>query len=166
MKKIFLFSLALCCLLRVPLPGMCAQNAEDINPCELIAAESVFTAFPALKKAVGEKIGPTSVCNYLDKYDIPALVVSVSQAGPNARSALAMLDSGYRIEEIGGLGDEAAIAVQLANPKFGIKEGVAALSVKKKKISLNLSFFRISIQQNTPEFTAVRSLAGEMLKNL
>lgn len=166
MKNIFIFPLILCCVLASPLTGQCAQKTEDINPCDLIAIEKIITAFPTLKKAKHETIGHSSVCNYLDKYDIPALVVSVSQAGLHARDSLSMLDSSYKIENISGLGEDAAIAIQQANPKIGLQTGIAALHIKKKSISLNISFFRISIQENTTNFEKVKSLAVEMLEKL
>jgi len=166
MKNFLFFPLILCCVLAGPSMGQCSQKPEDINPCDLIAIGKIITTFPALKKAKNETIGRSSVCNYLDKYDIPALAVSVSQAGLHARDSLSMLDSSYKIENINGLGEDAAIAVQQANPKIGLQTGIAALHIKKKSISLNISFFRISIQQNTTEFERVKSLAEEMLEKL
>jgi hypothetical protein len=75
-----------------------------------------------------------------------------------------MLGSGYVIEDIPNLGDDAAVAIQQANPTFGLHEGVAALHIKKGKISLNLSFTRINIPAKGPEIEKAKQLAAEMLK--
>jgi hypothetical protein len=157
------FSFILWCLFIEPQTGHCSQKPEEIDPCSLIAAEKLFLIFPALTKAEKQTVGQASVCNYLDKSDIPALIISVTKAGTHARDTLSMLDSGYVIEEITGLGDEAAIAIQQANPTFGLKESIAALHIKKENISFNFSFFRISIQSNDVKFEGVKALAAEML---
>lgn len=167
MKNIILsLSLVLLALTMMPSRGACTQNPEDIDPCGLIAAEKVLSAFPELQRAEKQRIGPSTVCNYLDKFDIPALIVSVSQAGAHARDTLTLLDSGYEIQEIPGLGDDAAIAIQKANPTFGLKEGVAALHIKKDQLSLNWSFTRLTIQAEDPAFDSVKELATAMLSNL
>lgn len=162
----FFFSLILLCFFSVPQMGHCSQKPEEIDPCSLIAPEKLISTFPVLQKAEKQAVGPTTVCNYLDKFGIPALIISVSQAGSHARDTLSILGPGYVIEEIAGLGDEAAVAIQQANPKFGLQEGVAALHIKKGPLSLNLSFPRINIQVNDPEFEKVKILAAEMLDKL
>lgn len=162
-NTLLLFSLILWCLIIEPSTGHCSQKPEEIDPCSLIAAEKLFLTFPALTKAKKETVGQSSVCNYLDKFGIPALVLSVTQAGTHARDTLSTLGSGYVIEDITGLGDEAAIAIQQANPTFGLQEGIAALHMIKGNISFNLSFFRINIRSNEPKFNEVKFLAADML---
>lgn len=162
----FFFFLIFLCFLSVPQMGNCSQKTEEIDPCSLIVTGKLISIFPVLQKAEKQTVGPNTVCNYLDKFGIPALIISVSQAGPHARDTLSILGPGYVIEEIAGLGDEAAVAIQQANPKFGLQEGVAALHIKKGDISLNLSFPRINIQVNDPKFEQVKILAAEMLDKL
>ncbi len=162
-NTLLFFSLILSCMFIIPRMGYCSQKPKGIDPCSLIAAEDLISIFPALKKSEKQTVGQGSVCNYLDKYGIPALVISVTQAGTHARDTLSMLDSGYVIEEITGLGDEAAIAIQQANPKFGLQEGIAALHIRKKNISFNFSFFRISIQSKDLQFKEMKVLAAKML---
>ncbi len=77
-----------------------------------------------------------------------------------------MLGSGYLIEDVSGLGDQAAMAIQQANPKYGLKEGIAALHVKKGKSSLNFSFFRINLMPADPEFEELKLLAAKMVENM
>jgi len=167
-NSLFFFTLFLWCLAVGidPTAGHCSAKPGEIDPCSLIAAEKVFSAFPALQKEEEQKVGPTVVCNYLDKFGIPALIVSVSQAGSHARDTLSLLDSGYTIEDVPDLGEEAAIAIQQANPAFGLKEGVAALHIKKGKLSLNLSFTRITVPAKGPELDKAKNLAAEMLDKL
>lgn len=167
MKNIILpFALALWSVVIIPNIGNSAQKTEDIDPCSLIAAEKVFAAFPLLLKAEKQPVGPGTVCNYLDKFDIPALIVSVSEAGPHARDTLSLLDPGYLIEEVPDLGEDAAVAIQQENPAFGLKKGIAVLHINKDGVSLNLSFTRINIQAEGAEFDSVKNLATEMLSNL
>ncbi|SHO51822.1 hypothetical protein [Desulfopila aestuarii] len=165
-KKILSLSFLLYALTMVPNTGYCAQKPEDIDPCGLVTVEKMRSAFPQLQRAEKKQVGPTIVCNYLDKFDIPALIVSVNQAGEHARDTFALLDSGYVIQEIADLGDNAAIAIQQANPTFGLQEGVAALQINKGDLALNLSFTRLTIQPEGPEIESVKSLATEMLSSL
>ncbi len=146
--------------------GVCGQKQKRVDPCDLIAAEPLIAIFPTLQKAEKQSVGQETVCNYLDKMGIPALVVSVSKAGADVRKTLSMLGSGYVIEEMSGLGDQAAIAIQQANPKFGLQEGIAALHVKKGTSSLNFSFFRINLMPADPEFEKIKVLAAEMIGKL
>jgi len=150
----------------VPTAGYSAQKPEDIDPCALISLEKMTSVFQQLQRAEKQQVGPSTVCNYLDKFDIPALIISVSQAGPHARDTLTMLGSGYTIEDLPDLGDEAAIAIQQENPAFGLKEGIAALNIKKGDLSLNLSFTRLSIKPQGPDLESVKNLATEMVSNL
>lgn len=162
--------LALCLglsLLTAPAPGRGADSSAAIDPCALMAGEKVLTAFPALVKMERRTVGPIAVCNFLDRFGIPALMVTVGQAGPgSARAALALLGDGYAIEDLPGLGDEAAVAVQQANPRFGLKEGVAMLHVKKGQRFLELAPVRLEIGLASGEWERLRGLAAEMLDAL
>ena len=144
----------------------CSQDFKNSDPCTLVAAEKVIAIFPTLQKAEKQSVGPETVCNYLDSMGIPALVISLSKSMTNVRETLSILGPGYAIEDISGLGDEAAIAVQQANPKFGLKEGIAALHVRKGNLSLNFSFFRINLMPADDEFEKIRVLAAEMVAKL
>ena len=167
MKSTVLFSLTILLSFFIsPQTGQCAQKVEDIDPCSLIAAEKVFTAFPTLLKMEKKKTGPLTMCSYLNKYGIPALITSVTRSPKKVSDSLSILGSGYTIEEVSGLGDEAAIAVQQPNPKYGLKAGIAALHIIKGKKALNFSFFGLSMLPGDPEFQQIKLLAAEMLMNL
>lgn len=167
MKQLFSLSFLLFLSLMMGLPvGVCSQKQKSVEPCGLIAAEKLFAIFPTLQKAEEQSVGSQTVCSYLDTMGIPALVISISKAGKSVSKTLAMLGSGYVIEDVSGLGDEAAIAIQQANPKFGLKEGIAALHIKKGKRSLNFSFFRINLKPGDVEFDKIKILAAEMIGKL
>ncbi len=144
----------------------CSQNPESIDPCSLVAVEKVIAIFPTLQKAERQSVGQETVCNYFDNMGIPALVIALSKSVTNVRETLSMLGPGYVIEPVDGLGDEAAIAIQQENQKFGLKEGIAALHVKKKDLSLNFSFFRINLKPVDAEFEKIKALAAEMIGKL
>jgi len=146
--------------------GVGGQKQSSTDPCSLTSAESLAAIFPTLQQAEKQLVGQQSVCNYLDKMGIPALVISVSQAPADVRKTLSMLGSGYLIEDVDGLGDQAAMAIQQANPKYGLKEGIAALHVKKGKSSLNFSFFRINLMPADPQFEELKLLAAKMVENM
>ena len=146
--------------------GECSQNQKSIDPCSLVAAEKLIAIFPTLQKAEKQSVGQETVCNYLDNMEIPALIISVSRSMTSVRETLSILGPGYVIENIDGLGDEAAIAIQQENQKFGLKEGIAALHVKKKDLSLNVSFFRINLKPVDAEFEKIKALAAEMIGKL
>ncbi|MEE4165893.1 MAG: hypothetical protein V2I35_07835 [Desulfocapsaceae bacterium] len=167
MKKIFylFFSLLLGFSAGVQ-TGECSQNPKSIDPCSLVAAEKLSAIFPTLQKAEKQSVGKETVCNYLDGKGLPALIISVSKSTTTVRKTLSMLGPGYVIEEIDGLGEEAAIAIQQANQKFGLKEGIAALHVKKGNRSLNFSFFRINLIPTDEEFEDIRMLAAEIIEKL
>lgn len=146
--------------------GICSQNLKSVDPCGLATAEQLAAIFPTLLKAETQSVGKETVCNYLDKMGIPALVISVTKTGTGVHETLSVLGSGYVIEDIPRLGDEAAIAVQEANPQFGLQEGIAALHVKKGNRSLNFSFFRINLKADDREFDKIMRLAAEMIEKL
>jgi len=167
MKYFFSFTCMLFLNIIILLPeGICSQNKNNVDPCSLIATEKLSAVFPTLLKAEKQSVGPETVCNYLDKMDIPALIISVTKAGSSVHRSLSMLGSGYVIEDISGLGDEAAIAIQQANPKFGLKEGIAAMHIKKGDRSLTFSFFRINLMPDEPAFDKIKVLAAEMIGKL
>jgi hypothetical protein len=164
--RILAISLALWCLTAGLQTGFCSSKPAAISPCRLIAPEKVFSVFPTLQKLEEQKVGSTTVCNYLDKFGIPAMIVSLSQAGNHAQDSLTLLGSGYIIEDVPGLGEEAALAIQQANPQFGLQEGVTALHIKTGDVSLNLDFPRLTIPARGVELDKAKSLAADMLKNL
>jgi hypothetical protein len=160
------YLVTLCCLVAGSQTGRCA-SPPDTDPCNLIAPEKVYATFPGLKAMKKQTVGPSTTCNYLDKYNIPALIIFTGKAGAtSAQDALSMLGSGYTIQNVSGIGDEAAIAIQQANPQFGLEERIAQLHVKKGKIFLSLSPVRIKASSVNEELEKLKILAAEMLEKL
>ncbi len=167
MKNILIsFFATLFCLATGLQTGNCKTH-QDLAPCSLIAPEKVYAAFPTLKTMQQQSIGPNTTCNYLDKYDIPALIIFTGKAGTtSARDTLSMLGSGYTIEDVSGLGDEAAIAIQKAKPEYGLEEGIAQLHVKQGKTFLSLSPVRIKASSIDEVLGKLKILAAKMLEKI
>jgi len=145
-----------------------ASNPDHIDPCALIGKEKVMAAFPTIKKMKKQTIGPNTTCNFLDKFGIPALIISVGRADHrDALKALAGIGDGYSYQPVSGLGDSAAMARTREIPKFGIKGGnVAELHVIIKKSFVNLAPVRLKVQAGGPAFATLKKLAAEMATNL
>ncbi len=164
--RVVLFSfLILLPILSLPQAGLGA--AADIDPCTLAAPERIYAAFPELKTMEKQVVGSTATCNFLDKYDIPALIITVGKSGKaGAEKELSFFGSGYSIKDVPGLGDDAAIAIQQANPAFGLKEGIAALVVIKGQTSLTISPVRVNCSSIQDEQLKLTELATEMINKL
>ncbi len=164
------FSLiTLCTVILLSIPGFTpAATMAGMNPCGLIEKGKMLAAFPALKDMEQQTIGPNTTCNYLDKYGISALIISVHlDDGIKPLDMMKNLGKGYRVEAVAGLGDRAAMAISLPNAKYGIKGGgVAELYIKKGKSCLLLAPARIKIGVDGPEFVKLKVIAAEMLEKL
>lgn len=166
MKTVLLSLVTFFCTIILQHPVLCATIA-DIDPCALIAPKQIYASFPELKTMQKQSSGNANVCNFLDKYEIPALIISLTKAGKtSAEKSLSILGSGYSIKNVPDLGDDAAVSIQQANPKFGLKEGIAMLYVKKGTVSLTLSPVRVSSSSVRKELTKLKEIAAEMLNKL
>jgi len=68
---------------------------------------------------------------------------------------------GYRVYNIKGLRGEAAVAIQQANPKYGIKEGVAIFAIRAKNFTLSFSPVNLDIQEGSPKFEVLKKIADK-----
>ncbi|HKK06461.1 MAG TPA: hypothetical protein VKA50_11510 [Gammaproteobacteria bacterium] len=148
-------------------------NAAAAQPdaCRLLSDVQVHSLAPSLGKGRKSKanIPNVSGCVWPDAHGIPGLMLQVTPAPPGSlRDDLAsgFGAMGYDIESVSGLGDEAAVAVQQANPKFGIKSGVAILSVRKGKRVLSLSPARIDVKPGSARYKRLKELAAEAISHL
>ncbi len=166
MKTALLSIFTFFCTIILQHPVYCTTIA-DIDPCALIAPEQIYASFPELKTMQKQSSGNANVCNFLDKYEIPALIISLTKANKtSAEKSLSILGSKYSIKSIPNLGDDAAVSIQQANPKFGLKEGVAMLYVKKGTVSLTLSPVRVNSSSIQESLTKLKEIAAEMLNKL
>jgi len=169
MRSFFLFPTVLFCLSVFLAPtAFSASNPDHIDPCALIAKEKVFAAFPAIKSMEKQTIGPNTTCNFLDKFGIPALIVSVGRADhKKALNAIQGMGDSYSFQPVSGLGDSAAMALTRGNPKFGIRGGlVAELHVIKNNSFVNLAPVRLDAPSDGPVFAQLKNLAMEMANHL
>ncbi len=137
----------------------------DINPCSLISPQKIYTAYPTIKTMEEQTIGPNTTCNYHNKYGLSELIVSVHKNdGAAAKSVVSMLGDGYRIKTVEGLGKEAAMAISLPKPEYGIAgDQVAELYIKEADFCLMLAPVRLNIKGSGPGFETFREIVLEML---
>ena len=153
---------------------LCAPTAMAALPdaCSLLSNADVHVLAPSLAKGrPGKvKIKNVSTCEWPDAHGIPALMVQVNVAPPHSlrkdlASGIAAM-GGYDIKNVSGLGDEAAMAVQQANPKYGLKAGIAILSVRVGKRVVSLSPMRINIKPGTAKFKRFMQLVAKATSHL
>jgi len=149
-------------------PALPAATLSGIDPCTLIAPDKVYAAFPALKTMKKQTIGANTTCNYLDKLGLSGLIVSVHKYdGISPHAMMENLGDGYTVENVPGLGDEAAMAVTLPKPEYGIRgDGVAELYIKKGNTTLLLAPVRIEVRAAGEGLEKLKELAGEMMGRL
>ena len=147
-------------------PAVCATY-PDIDPCSLVSPQTVYTAYPKIQANEQQTIGPNTTCNYLNDYGLSGLILSVHKDdGSSAERVVSMLGEGYRIENIQGLGKDAAMAITLPKPEYGIAgDLVAELYVKKGTFCLMLAPVRLDVKSSGPSFMQFKKLVLEMLES-
>ena len=145
-----------------------AATRPDVDPCRLIAKEKVFAAFPSLETIEKQTIGSNTTCNYLNKYGLSGMIVSVNaDNGIPADKMMESLGDGYKVEDVAGLGRQAAMAITLPVPEYGIAGGsVAELYSKKGTSCLLLAPVRLQVAASGPTFEILKKLAAEMLQGI
>lgn len=141
------------------------QAPAAVDACSLLSATDLQALAPGLGAgSPGKaKIPNTSTCEWDDASHLPALMLQVTPAP--ASSVKKDLESGfanmgYDVSEVTGLGDEAAVAVQRADPTHGVQAGVALLAVRVGKRQLALSPVRLQIAStDDPAFKHLRDAA-------
>lgn len=68
--------------------------------------------------------------------------------------------------DVEGLSGQAAVAIQLANPQYGLKAGVAILGLAKGDYMVMLSPVRLDIQEGSPQFEVLKQLADAAVQRL
>lgn len=153
---------------------LCATAAAGAPPdaCHLLSNADVHSLAPSLgKPRPGTvKIKNVSSCDWPDAHGIPGLMLQVTPAPSHSlrddlASGIAAM-GGYEIKNVPDLGDEAAMAVQQANPKYGLKAGVAILSVRVGKRVVSLSPVRLVVKPGTAKFKRLKQLAAKAANNL
>ncbi|MEJ2345202.1 MAG: hypothetical protein P8076_05305 [Gammaproteobacteria bacterium] len=148
------------------------QVPAAVDACSLLSADDLQALAPGLSAGTPgkAKIPNTSTCEWDDASHLPALMLQVTPAP--ASSVKKDLESGfanmgYDVHEVTGLGDEAAVAVQRADPTHGVQAGVAMLGVRVGKRELALSPVRLQIASTSdPAFKHLRDAAALAVSRL
>lgn len=157
----------------------CGKNDSTPAPAAKVDACALVTASMVAKYATGlgkghpgaiPKKSPFSTCVWSDAHHIPGLILTVGPSDPSGVAKGLQRDlgeTGYRVVSVSGLGDEAAVAIQQADPKFHTKTGVATLTVRVGKRQIGFSPMRPAISgTGTPAFKRLKELAAETAKRL
>lgn len=146
--------------------------AASPDACHLLSDADVHALAPSLGKArPGKvKIKNVSTCEWPDAHGIVGLMLQVTPAPSRSlhedlASGIAAM-GGYDIDNVPGLGDEAAMAVQRPNPKYGLKAGIAILSVRVGKRVVSLSPIRVDVKPGTAKFKLFKRLAAKAAQGL
>lgn len=152
--------------------GSASAAPARIDACALVSADMLAKFSSGLGTGHISKtpIPNVSVCTWKDHSHLPALILTVSPANPAGVAKgleTGMANMGYRIVSIKGLGDEAAVAIQIPNPKYHTKAGIADLEVRVGKQQFGYSPMRPGISGiNTPAFAKLKRLASETIAKL
>jgi hypothetical protein len=125
-------------------PAVAQQGGAGVDACALLTGAEVHALAPGLSAGHPSKTQRPNVstCQWDNAHGIPALMLEVVPAGASSlKESLqeGMGPMGYTITAVAGLGDEAAVAVQQANPKYNTQAGVAILAVRVGKRVIQLS---------------------------
>jgi len=145
-----------------------------VDACALVDAAMVAKLAPGLGKghpsSAAHPAG-VSTCVWNDSaHHLPALMLTVAPADPSGvakglKQGLGKM--GYRVVSVSGLGDEAATAIQQADPKHGLAAGVATLDVRVGKRQLGFSPMRLAISgPGTPAFERLKRFAADAVARL
>jgi len=149
-----------------------AQAIEAVDACSLLSDAEVRAVAPDVGPghAGSVQIPGASVCQWDDIKHLPALTLQVTAADPSdVKKGLehAFANMGYDVISVAGLGDQAAVAVQRADPGHGIEAGVAVLAVRVGKRELALSPMRLNITTvDSTDFEHLKQAAAQAVARL
>lgn len=153
-------------------PASAQKGGAGVDACSLLTAAEVHSLAPGLGAGHPSKTQQANVstCQWDNAHGLPALMLEVVPAGASSlKESLqeGMGPMGYTVSDVPGLGDEAAVAVQQANPTYNIEAGVAILAVRVGKQVLQLSPAGLNIQgPGSPTFQALEKAAAAAAKRL
>jgi len=143
-----------------------------VDACSLLSDADVHALAPKLGAGHKSKVivANTSRCEWDDARHLPALTVLVGPADPSGlKKGLedGFAAMGYDVRDVTGLGDEAVVAVQQADPAHGLEAVVAelALRVGKRQVILSPTYLKIRM---TPGggFKQLKGLAAQAAAHL
>lgn len=152
-----------------------ATSLPRVDTCTLVTDAMVQQLAPGLgashlMKPVAHQPDNITTCAWDDANHVPALMLTVAPADPSGVAgglADGFANMGYHIVSVAGLGDEAAAAIQIADPKHGLTEAVAILAVRVGRQQLIFSPVMLSISKpGTPAFGRLKQLAADAIAHL
>ena len=153
--------------------GSAPAPTAKVDACALVTASMVAKYATGLGKGHPGKVpqqSPVSTCVWSDAHHIPGLILTVAPSGSSGVAQGLRRDlgkMGYTVESVPGLGDEAAVAIQQADPKLHTETGVATLAVRVGERQIGYSPMRPAISgTGTPTFKRLKELAAETAKRL
>lgn len=132
------------------------------DPCTLLTQDEIDSLFsaPVGPGRSGATTPTIPECIWPDQ-GVPKFILQILpfSSGDVAKS----IDpgEGYRVLRIEGLSGKAAVAIQEANPKYGITEGVAILAIQTGDVTLTFSPVGLDIQEDSPKFELLKKLADK-----
>ncbi len=156
-----------------------------IDACALLSTAEVHALAPGLSVGYGAKmivkdktaafvkvkanVANAPICVWDDAHHVPGLMLQVNPADPSGvkkglEEGIAA-NMGYDVRDVTGLGDEAAVAVQRADPAHGLETGVAGLALRVGKRELLLSPMLLNIAPATG-FKHLMTLAAQAAARL
>lgn len=152
-----------------------SDTLAKVDACALVSAAMVAQLSPELG-AAGHPSSVThssnvSTCVWDDRaHHLAALMLTVAPADPSGVAkglTKGFANMGYHIVSVTGLGDEAAAAIQTADPEHGLAAGVAVLAVRVGRRQLGFSPMQLVISgPGTPAFKRLKRLAAETVARL
>jgi len=153
-------------------PSGPAQTTASVDACSLLSDAEVRAVAPDVGSghAGSVRIPGASVCQWDDAKHLPALTLQVTAAAPSdVKKGLedAFANMGDDVISVAGLGDQAAVAVQRADPGHSIEAGVAVLAVRVGERELALSPMRLNITTiNSADFEHLKQAAAQAVARL
>ena len=158
-------------LLLIPLSILIVWNTDSygggkkkirLDACALVNQHEIDGLFSA---PVGPGRSGTSISGFPEcvwpAKGVPKFMLQILPSSSGKMTEAIDPGQGYRVHNVKGLSGEAAVAIQQANPKYGIKEGVAIFAIKAKDFTLSFSPVSLDIQEGSPKFELLKKIADK-----
>lgn len=143
-----------------------AGEIKQVDVCSLLTQAEVDSLFG---KSIGAGKHDSAVPHVQGciwpAAGIPSFILQVLPAPASVHSSIDPGES-YQVIDLEGLGDQAAVAIQQANPQYGTATGVAILGLAKGDYMVTLSPVRLDIQESSPQFELLKKLANNAVQKL
>ncbi len=139
------------------------------DPCSLLRDSEVAGLDSSLGSGETKTVAGSRLCVWHDAKGITAvtlLVASAPQGGPKVALQNALAPTGYTIDDVPGLGDSAAVAVQQADASIGTKEAVAEIVAQTGDRIVELATPRVPMTERSAKFATLTRLTAIALSRL